>query len=551
MLDTITIKNFKAIQGEKQVTLSGLSNVNYLVGKNGCGKSSVLEGINLFLNLIETGNICIPKSDLTLEDGEGIISDMKKQKLSGTIPNESWLRSLDGIISKDTFIKIDFTNKGSSTLLFKSNRSILNCYFSHFTNSLSIKEKSFLINLERLEVTLDSDGNYTEEQILRKQNIDISKMMVLNELYYYIKMEGKFGYIANVSDQKFDEIKKYLPVTINDSKVNFNQLSSGKRSLSLIFDGLLDLIARFELSIINIEEPEIYLHAEYQKSLPALFGKISKETGVQFIISTHSNYLISEALSQKDSKQKVYHFDDVGVVNNPEGISSLKINSFNNVLDTLGAKPSDMLFANGIIWVEGPSDAIYIKYWLGLEGIEQGRDYEFSFYGGRILSNCEAENGDKIMKMLKINTKAIVYMDSDKSNESSDLNDTKTRIINEFKNYTDSDIWVSDGREIENYLSEEMLKSYCDSLYKNEKKKYKIIDKKQVNIIDFKLDYGIWKNNWNIEIALENNHTFNEELNKMDLAEYITIQEYSLSEFSNSLESQIKKYAEIIRKWNS
>jgi AAA15 family ATPase/GTPase len=43
MLDSITIKNFKAIT---ELTLSGLSNVNYLVGKNGCGKSSVLEAIS-------------------------------------------------------------------------------------------------------------------------------------------------------------------------------------------------------------------------------------------------------------------------------------------------------------------------------------------------------------------------------------------------------------------------------------------------------------------------------------------------------------------------
>jgi AAA15 family ATPase/GTPase len=47
MLDSITIKNFKAIQSPKGLTLTGLKNVNYLVGKNGCGKSSVLENIYL------------------------------------------------------------------------------------------------------------------------------------------------------------------------------------------------------------------------------------------------------------------------------------------------------------------------------------------------------------------------------------------------------------------------------------------------------------------------------------------------------------------------
>jgi AAA15 family ATPase/GTPase len=46
MLDSISIKNFKAIK-DPGLTLTGLANVNYLVGKNGCGKSSVLEGIQI------------------------------------------------------------------------------------------------------------------------------------------------------------------------------------------------------------------------------------------------------------------------------------------------------------------------------------------------------------------------------------------------------------------------------------------------------------------------------------------------------------------------
>ena len=32
-----------------------------------------------------------------------------------------------------------------------------------------------------------------------------------------------------------------------------------------------------------------------------------------------------------------------------------------DVLDDLGAKASDIFQSNGIIWVEGPSDRIYIK----------------------------------------------------------------------------------------------------------------------------------------------------------------------------------------------
>src|ERR1017187_7950097 len=59
------------------------------------------------------------------------------------------------------------------------------------------------------------------------------------------------------------------------------------------------------------------------------------------------------------------------------------------VISELGAKPSDLLQANGIIWVEGPSDCIYLNRWLDLftEGrLQEGRDYQCAFYGGSLLA---------------------------------------------------------------------------------------------------------------------------------------------------------------------
>jgi AAA15 family ATPase/GTPase len=54
MLDSISIKNFKRIQGDTPLVLNDLAKVNYLVGPNGGGKSSVLELITYFQN---KGNI--------------------------------------------------------------------------------------------------------------------------------------------------------------------------------------------------------------------------------------------------------------------------------------------------------------------------------------------------------------------------------------------------------------------------------------------------------------------------------------------------------------
>lgn len=59
----------------------------------------------------------------------------------------------------------------------------------------------------------------------------------------------------------------------------------------------------------------------------------------------------------------------------------------------MDVKASDILQSNGIIWVEGPSDRIYLKRWLELftpNEYEEGKHYQFLYYGGRLLSQYNA-----------------------------------------------------------------------------------------------------------------------------------------------------------------
>ena len=51
----------------------------------------------------------------------------------------------------------------------------------------------------------------------------------------------------------------------------------------------------------------------------------------------------------------------------------IKLNALDNILgkkgclDDIGIKASDILQSNGIIWVEGPSDRIYINKWIDFQ----------------------------------------------------------------------------------------------------------------------------------------------------------------------------------------
>ena len=128
------------------------------------------------------------------------------------------------------------------------------------------------------------------------------------------------------------------------------------------------------------------------------------------------------------------------------------------VLNDLGIRAADILQANFVVWVEGPSDRIYLNRWISLTAPElvEGIDYSVMFYGGRLLSHLSLSrdeaglSAEELIKLLRINQNSAIVIDSDRTRTDAELNETKIRISNECK---DAGIlcWVTAGREIENY----------------------------------------------------------------------------------------------------
>jgi putative ATP-dependent endonuclease of OLD family len=70
---------------------------------------------------------------------------------------------------------------------------------------------------------------------------------------------------------------------------------------------------------------------------------------------------------------------------------------------------------------------------------------------------------DELVHILKINQNAIVVIDSDKQYEDDSINATKQRIKEECDR-NKGICWVTEGREIENYLSERVISLVCENL---------------------------------------------------------------------------------------
>ncbi|PKN25835.1 MAG: hypothetical protein CVU65_07480 [Deltaproteobacteria bacterium HGW-Deltaproteobacteria-22] len=247
------------------------------------------------------------------------------------------------------------------------------------------------------------------------------------------------------------------------------QSGSGLKTIILVLLNLL-VIPETELKngnkrtrdqfVFAFEELENNLHpALLRRLFQYLLDYVRREKCMLFL-TTHSSVALDffgpcdDAqfihVSRKDdtSVAKVVnaHFDKLGV------------------LSELGAKPSDLLQANGIIWVEGPSDRIYLNKWIQLfsdGGLQEGRDYQCAFYGGALLADVEVKDPaaqvDEMVNLIRVNPNIILVCDSDRTSEDTPLKDAVARIEQECKGVNCAMNWILNAKEIENYLPGSIL----------------------------------------------------------------------------------------------
>ena len=123
-----------------------------------------------------------------------------------------------------------------------------------------------------------------------------------------------------------------------------------------------------------------------------------------------------------------------------------------------------MLQANGLIWVEGPSDRIYLNRWIELytDGrLREGRDYQCVFYGGALLAQVQFASSEdeaaKLANLFQINHNLVVVCDGDREAKTAALKPRVERIREEVKKIDDAHIWITDAKEIENYIPGSVL----------------------------------------------------------------------------------------------
>lgn len=259
----------------------------------------------------------------------------------------------------------------------------------------------------------------------------------------------------------------------NDVRYPLSKMGSGLKTIILVLLNLLIVSYKYYHSCIKdntvvfaFEELENNLHPALQRRLfKYIDAFIEDHPNTYVFLTTHSHVPINMFAGREGAQ--ILHVVREHGVSSIETIGSFK--NRNKALDDLGVRASDLLQSNGIIWVEGPSDRIYIKHWMEIWGgakLREGVDYQFLYYGGRLLSHYTADESEmqedqadeNLIEILKINRHAVIVIDSDITKDQPSINKTKERIKEEFKQ-NQMLCWITAGKEIENYVPYQAINS--------------------------------------------------------------------------------------------
>jgi predicted ATPase len=413
--------------------------VNVFVGENGSGKSTIIDAIHSLIdsNKLKTLPRENPKDSVAPELSVTFDNNTVVDYKYWPVPCTKTRKSINGSFNIIKSIRIP----NSPVIQQKGQFKKFNC-----TNSLSHLIHPDL-NIFYFQSNRLYKINFTQD------HVDELNMMAdkLTGLSHQMCTHNE----TKVADCFYLNSKGEISATLDDDVHAYNHLDghylpSGWKSYITLVVELLNLA---DGTVCLIEEPENNLHPRLQRSLIKRIIEIARKQKLQLFITTHSATIINSC--QGSSKLFLCSNNFI----KRTSISKL-------LLDQLGCKASDVLQTNGIIWVEGPSDRIYLKSWLdafavlnNLPLLTENEDFQFSLYGGSSLKHFGSTND--LINIFRANPNSIVMMDNDNQYINKTFTcSTKGRVFQSFKGYKSGFCWVTDGYTIESYLTANFRKKY-------------------------------------------------------------------------------------------
>lgn len=417
IITKISIQNYRSIEN---ITLEDIKDINVFIGKNGCGKSHILEALELFftdLNLMQQTEKGF-EENLWFDRDNGVPIIFKIQlelteKQKGEIFNKDILKLMtlqDNYHLKTNDLTIEREISGNRW----NNKNISLGDWELVKNNVVFKEfpvNAFEPNKPANEKNIH---DMLEAPIQLLQASPESAQKILNKMtelvggkFKLIRTTRESGEHASPGNRPFlvdFETRNYL-TTIGQNPAReesrkwakyqsaFRELSSYSLEmrggavyvkqgdlylpLNLLGGGdqevlILEKLLTDSGVIYGIEEPETHLHAGYQRKLFEKFKEKSKQS--QIFVTTHSPIFVDRIDFDKSS---IWFLTKEKKATKVERVNVNDSQNLKEILLELGIRMSDVFFADRLLFVEGSTEkeiipliAEKLKVDLNRQGVE-------------------------------------------------------------------------------------------------------------------------------------------------------------------------------------
>jgi len=557
IIKSISIENYRGFKTKQVLELTAFNDITFLVGQNNTGKSLITRLFNIFDGITNVSTIISFTNndffDLQTDKPIHIIFELNKDflltkskfnllsKFDDVLlgffvnkePNKEFRRYCyletnnvkSHVLENDTF---DYnSNFGQQINIDRKDKveGLIGNLIDFITNTFLVFEPIRAFDKEQ-QNSYFKTGKELINWINDKSDSDIALKVKRKIKEYFNELN-----LECPDDVNTDEDKKLFVFSFGDLKLTSNEVGTG---YSMLYILLMELLRNENKHLVIIDEIESHLQPGLIRVLIRILREIEvrgTKRNVQYILATHSPTVI-ESAKEKDFLYRFQKFNQsctfYKFFRAKDDLTQMR-----QACNDLGVIPGDALLSNIVIWVEGPTEILWLRKLLEIylpeykdsknktSNIIEGLHFSILMTGGGLISNLSFDEQDfdismplteQYLKVLRVNPNPFVIIDFDAvepthekykrslriANEINDNNKNHVDRIKDFLNPDAHDITTKDkADEIKNFwwMKAKELENYCPPrIIKDFYKHYN--DNKRSNVED-------WGNvtDWNVYSA--------------------------------------------------